>query len=94
MDPDLWTDPENFRPERFLDSAGNIVNEHKLLTFSIGKRNCIGEAVAETAIFSFLTGLVQKYKLLPISSSHKYETEPVFGGTLLPHPYEIRIKRR
>ena len=94
MDPDLWVDPENFRPERFLDSEGNIVNEHKLLTFSIGKRNCIGEAVAETAIFSFLTGLIQQYKLLPISSSHKYETKPVFGGAIVPQKYDVKIKRR
>ena len=94
MDPDLWGDPENFRPERFLDSDGNIVNEHKLLTFSIGKRNCIGEAVAETAIFSFLTGLIQRYQLLPVNSSHVYETKPVFGGALIPHPFEIKVRRR
>ena len=37
MDPDTWGDPENFRPERFLDTEGNTINEHKLLTFGIGK---------------------------------------------------------
>ena len=36
MDPEMWVDLENFRPERFLDPAANIVNEHKFLTFSIG----------------------------------------------------------
>ena len=94
MDPDLWGDPEKFRPERFLDSEGKIVNEHKLLTFSIGKRNCIGEAVAEAAVFSFLTGLIQKFKLLPVDTGHKYETKPVLGANLAPQEYEIKIERR
>ena len=94
MDPDLWGDPENFRPERFLDSEGKIVKEHKLMTFSIGKRNCIGEGVAEAAIFSFLTGLIQKFKLLPVEPGHKYEIKPVFGGNLVPHHYEIKVEKR
>ena len=94
MDPDLWGDPENFRPERFLNSEGSIVNEHKLLTFSIGKRSCLGEAVAEMAVFSFLTGVIQKYRLLPVNSSHKYVTEPIFGGAIMPQHYEIKVQRR
>ena len=39
MDKDFWGDPERFRPERFLDSDGNVVNEHSLLTFSTGEEN-------------------------------------------------------
>ena len=37
MDEEGWGDPENFRPERFLDSEGKkVVNERKILPFSIG----------------------------------------------------------
>lgn len=31
-----WIDPENFRPERFLDSSGNVVTPEKYFPFSIG----------------------------------------------------------
>ena len=114
MDPDMWGDPENFRPERFLDDEDNIINEHNLLTFSIGRsvyksvrfsdylmyiyclgrRNCIGEAVAEAAVFSFITRLMQKYELLPITLGHDYDISPVSGATLKPKPFQIRVQRR
>ena len=47
MDPEMWEDPKSFRPARFLNSKGDVVNEHKLLTFSIGNARtsfCIGNA--------------------------------------------------
>lgn len=31
-----WGDPENFRPERFIDESGNIVVPQSYFPFSIG----------------------------------------------------------
>lgn len=31
-----WDDPEDFRPERFLDNDGNIITPEKYFPFSIG----------------------------------------------------------
>jgi len=36
MDVNQWKDPDIFRPERFLDSAGNIINKDSVIAFSIG----------------------------------------------------------
>lgn len=38
MDPDIWGDPEVFRPDRFLDKEGNLVKKEEFLPFFIGKR--------------------------------------------------------
>ena len=38
MDKDYWTDPETFRPERFIDSAGKYVKDERVSTvFGFGK---------------------------------------------------------
>ena len=39
-DPRYWTDPEVFRPERFID--GEIKHAYAYIPFSAGSRNCIG----------------------------------------------------
>jgi len=33
---ETWDDPENFRPERFLDSNDNIIIPEKYFPFSTG----------------------------------------------------------
>ena len=36
MDPNVWDKPHEFRPERFLDDEGNVVNKDLMITFSLG----------------------------------------------------------
>jgi len=37
MNQAYWKDPENFRPERFLDSHNRIIKHEPFMPFSIGK---------------------------------------------------------
>jgi len=36
MDPDDWQQPRQFRPERFLDEWGNIIDRDHVIAFSLG----------------------------------------------------------
>jgi len=36
MDPDDWQQPQQFRPERFLDQSGNVIGRDKVVAFSLG----------------------------------------------------------
>jgi cytochrome P450 len=61
-DPEVWGDPENFRPERFLSEDGSsIIKYDEFLGFSCGKRICLGEVLARDEFFLFLTGLFQRF---------------------------------
>jgi cytochrome P450 len=36
-DPEVWSDPENFRPERFISPDGKLVKPDEFIPFSMGK---------------------------------------------------------
>ncbi|XP_016665155.1 methyl farnesoate epoxidase-like isoform X1 [Acyrthosiphon pisum] len=63
MDEQHWGDPEVFRPERFLDSKGKIINDSWLMPFGVGKRRCLGEKLAKTYIFMFIAKLIQHFEI-------------------------------
>jgi len=37
MDPDDWQQPQQFRPKRFLDQSGNVIDRDKVISFSLGR---------------------------------------------------------
>ena len=39
MDPDDWQQPQQFRPERFLDESGNVFDRDRIIPFSLGTSN-------------------------------------------------------
>jgi len=41
MDPDDWQQPQQFRPERFLDQSGNVIDRDRVIAFSLGIRRLI-----------------------------------------------------
>ncbi|CAL1535298.1 unnamed protein product [Lymnaea stagnalis] len=37
---EIWGDPHNFRPDRFLDDSGQVIKREELIPFSIGQYSC------------------------------------------------------
>jgi cytochrome P450 len=51
-DPKLYPDPEEFKPERFINNDGTIRDDPTLsLAFGVGKRICPGRHFVDAAIF-------------------------------------------
>ena len=40
-DPEIWGDPENFRPERFIGPDGKLTRPDEFIPFSIGKTSVV-----------------------------------------------------
>ncbi|XP_015113890.1 probable cytochrome P450 304a1 [Diachasma alloeum] len=75
-DPDFWGDPENFRPERFLDKNGQPVKDFTL-PFGLGRRVCGGETFARFVMFELFATLIQQFNFSfvegqPTSMEDKY----------------------
>ncbi|CAH1785037.1 unnamed protein product, partial [Owenia fusiformis] len=45
-DEDHWEQPYQFNPDRFIGPDGKFQKDDHLVTFSVGKRSCLGESLA------------------------------------------------
>jgi len=45
MNEEVWKNPFEFKPDRFLDDNNNLINADKILPFGIGKKNVIRNIV-------------------------------------------------
>ncbi|KAF5277802.1 hypothetical protein FQR65_LT03783 [Abscondita terminalis] len=64
--PDLFSNPEMFDPERFNAENSTNISLYSYVPFSAGSRNCIGQKFAMLEIKSTLCKVLQKFKLLPV----------------------------
>lgn len=64
-DPKHFKNPEVFNPLRFIDDMGRCQPDERVIAFSIGKRYCMGQSLAEKEVFLFFTGLMQQFDFQP-----------------------------
>lgn len=89
-----WGDPQNFRPERFIGPKGNLLNPEELAPFSIGRRLCLGEALAMAELFLFLSHVLQRYEICPERPGSPPKLDAILGISMAPVPHNIKIVRR
>ncbi|KAH3885952.1 hypothetical protein DPMN_009949 [Dreissena polymorpha] len=76
-----WGDPWEYRPERFLNEAGELLpSDHTLMQnvipFSVGKRECPGQDFARSRIFVTMTSLMQRVQVVPPKNSNLPPADP------------------
>ncbi|TKS85280.1 Cytochrome P450 1B1 [Collichthys lucidus] len=94
-DPTLWSNPETFDPERFLDENGTLNKDltSKVLIFSLGKRRCIGEELSKLQLFLFMALMVHQCHIsMDPASPPKLGYN--YGLTLKPHKYSVAVTLR
>ncbi|KAL1459634.1 hypothetical protein WDU94_011598 [Cyamophila willieti] len=95
MDPDVWGDPENFRPERFLDEKGHLKKKDQTLPFGLGKRLCPGETFARQNMFMYVTGLLQNFTFsLPEGAKLPDDSDYIPGLNVHPRHMWLKVTPR
>uniref|UniRef100_A0A8D8Q798 Probable cytochrome P450 305a1 n=1 Tax=Cacopsylla melanoneura TaxID=428564 RepID=A0A8D8Q798_9HEMI len=90
--PDTWSDPDTFRPDRFLNEDGSFKNCDSLYQFGFGKRRCLGETLARSFIFIYFVGVLHRYEIR--TDDENIFSEPLPGITIRPKPYNVILKPR
>ncbi|XP_011310802.1 probable cytochrome P450 303a1 [Fopius arisanus] len=94
MTDDVYGDAEVFRPERFIDSKGNISVPEQYMPFSIGKHHCMGEVLAKSNIFVFTATLLQTFTFSVVPGEEIPTTDFTDGVTASPLPFKVLITKR
>ncbi|XP_015926868.1 cytochrome P450 307a1 [Parasteatoda tepidariorum] len=63
MDPKLWSEPRQFKPERFITSSGNVSKPDYFIPFGTGKRTCLGDGLVKSTLFLGLSTLIQNFDI-------------------------------
>jgi cytochrome P450 len=84
---ELWTDPEDFDPERFASGRRERIHRFAYLPFGGGARICIGTGFAMQEAAVILSTIARKFRLT-LKSGHP--VEPMARITLRPH-YGLRM---
>jgi len=78
---EFYTDPHEFRPERWLRGDGAQKHSFAWLPFGFGPRMCLGRRVAELEMHILLARISQNFELKPVAN---HELKMVTNGLLLP----------
>lgn len=94
-DPQQWDEPEQFRPERFLDEEGCLKPEpESWMPFSCGRRVCIGKALSKAQLPTLAAMLLHRFTFRPPPNTQlTLESEPV-GAVIMPKPFYLEVERR
>ncbi|XP_030054607.1 cytochrome P450 2K6 [Microcaecilia unicolor] len=81
--------PNEFDPQRFLDTDGKFVKQEAFMPFSAGRRICLGATLAKMELFLFFVGLFQKFTFHPPPGVTRTNVLPDTGFTTPPQSQKI-----
>jgi hypothetical protein len=63
-DPEIYPDPDEFKPERFLNNDGSFRDDPTIaLAFGVGKRICPGRHVVDATLFIVASSVLSVFNI-------------------------------
>ena len=96
MNPDHWSEPEAFQPERFLNADHTeVVKPAHFIPFGVGQRMCIGDQMAEKEFFLLFASMLHSFDIrVPKSCSELPSLKGFSAVTVTPNAFEIECSPR
>ncbi|ALC49374.1 phm [Drosophila busckii] len=93
MNPEYWPQPEQFRPERFINANGEYAAPAQFIPFQTGKRMCPGEELARMMLTLFAGRLLRRFHVQLAPGQDDLSMEGETGITLTPQHYKLRLSK-
>lgn len=93
-DPDLWPEPEAFKPERFSKENKDNIDPYSFLPFGAGPRNCIGMRFALVMMRLALVEILQNFSFVTCKETNIPMVLGVDGFTAPKDPIKLKLEPR
>uniref|UniRef100_A0A673N3Q6 Cytochrome P450 2B19-like n=1 Tax=Sinocyclocheilus rhinocerous TaxID=307959 RepID=A0A673N3Q6_9TELE len=93
-DKEHWKYPDTFNPENFLDDNGHFFKPESFLPFSLGPRVCLGETLARTELFLYITSLLQQIQFSWPPEPQSIDMDGIMGIVRYPQNFNIICRSR
>ncbi|XP_053682247.1 cytochrome P450 306a1 [Sabethes cyaneus] len=91
MNPGLWSNPEQFNPENFLDASGHYSAPSYFMPFQTGKRMCLGDELARMILYLYTARIFWSFELEVLGGS-SLDLTGICGITLTAPDYKVVFK--
>uniref|UniRef100_A0A8C2WBG9 unspecific monooxygenase n=1 Tax=Cyclopterus lumpus TaxID=8103 RepID=A0A8C2WBG9_CYCLU len=93
-DPELWPEPEEFRPDRFSKQNKQSIKPYAYMPFGVGPRNCLGMRFAQVMVKLALVDILQNYSF-SVCEETEIPLEMDYKGFVGPlNPIKLKLETR
>ncbi|GJJ08925.1 hypothetical protein Clacol_003145 [Clathrus columnatus] len=93
-DPTVFTNPDQFRPDRFLGEKGKQCRDVLTLVWGMGRRACPGRQLAEASLFITMATIASCFDITPKSTDPLPQLEFSSGFIRRPKLFPVNITPR
>lgn len=94
MDPELWAEPNDFRPARFITAEGKVTRPEYFMPFGVGRRMCLGDVLAKMELFLFFSSIMHSFDIKLPDGDKLPNLKGNAGITITPDSFKVCLIQR